>query len=96
MIDARTSNHRDCSSEAATGNRSQSAIDQQLSCHDLSIREKMMTENQSGPSPVMLALAQWVNGDPVGDEALYRMRQFGFIHPDLNGKLQLTPAEGRH
>ena len=50
-----------------------------------------MTEDQNGPSPVILALAKWVSGEPVSNEALYRMQQFGFIHPDLNGKLQLTP-----
>ena len=51
-----------------------------------------MTQDQNGPSPVILMLAKWVRGEAVGDEALYRMQQFSFIHPDVNGKLQLTPA----
>jgi hypothetical protein len=42
-------------------------------------------------SPVILALADWVKGNKVSDEALYRIQQFGFVHPDQNGNLQLTP-----
>lgn len=41
-------------------------------------------------SPVILALADWVKGKKVSDEALYRMQQFSFIHTDNNGHLQLT------
>jgi hypothetical protein len=43
-------------------------------------------------SPVILALADWVKGKKVSDEALYRMQQFCFIYPDNNGHLQLTPS----
>jgi len=50
-----------------------------------------MTQDQNGPSPVIMMLAQWVRGEAVSDEALHRMQQFGFVHPDLNGKLRLTP-----
>ncbi|GEM_PF-3822718 len=50
-----------------------------------------MTIDQDGPSPVILALAKWVAGDVVSNEALYRMQQFGFIYPDSKGKLKLTP-----
>lgn len=42
-------------------------------------------------SPVIIALADWVKGQRVSDEALYRMQQFGFIFPDINGELKLTP-----
>lgn len=51
-----------------------------------------MSQNQIGPSPVILMLAKWVRGEAVSEEALYRMQQFSFIHPDLSGKLQLTPS----
>lgn len=50
-----------------------------------------MTIDQDGPSPVILALAKWVAGEVVSNEALYRMQQFGFIYPDSKGKLKLTP-----
>ena len=43
-------------------------------------------------SPVILALADWVKGKKVSDEALHKMQQFGFIYPDNNGHLQLTPS----
>lgn len=43
-------------------------------------------------SPVILVLANWVKGQKVSDEALYRMQQFGFVYPDKNGNLQLTPS----
>lgn len=43
-------------------------------------------------SPVILALANWVKGQKISDEALYRMQQFSFVYPDKNGNLQLTPS----
>ncbi len=48
--------------------------------------------NPDGPSPIIQMLAKWVRGGQVSDEALYRMQQFSFIHPDAKGVLQLTPA----
>lgn len=41
-------------------------------------------------SPVVLALAKWVKGEKVSDEALYRMQQFGFICRGSDGHLQIT------
>ncbi|MDD4963248.1 MAG: hypothetical protein PHI11_04935 [Gallionella sp.] len=46
-------------------------------------------------SPVILALADWVKGRKVSDEALYKMEQFSFVYPDNNGHLQLTPSGER-
>lgn len=43
-------------------------------------------------SPVILALAEWVKGKAVSNENLHKMQQFGFIFPDQNGNLQLTPG----
>lgn len=42
-------------------------------------------------SPVINALADWVNGQKVSEEDIYRMQQFSFIFPDINGDLKLTP-----
>lgn len=50
------------------------------------------TASAQGISPVVLALANWVNGEKVSDEALYRMQQFGFVFPEPDGHLQITPA----
>ncbi|NQE51856.1 hypothetical protein [Herbaspirillum rubrisubalbicans] len=41
---------------------------------------------------IVLFLARWVAGETVGDEALYRLQQFGFIYPDSQGQQRLTPA----
>ncbi|TFW09683.1 hypothetical protein E4K72_04705 [Oxalobacteraceae bacterium OM1] len=49
-----------------------------------------MIQHKIRPSPVILALAKWVRGEAVREESLCRMQQFGFIHPDVNGTLQLT------
>lgn len=43
-------------------------------------------------SPVVLALAKWVNGEMVSDEALDLMQQFGFIYPGSVGHFQITPG----
>lgn len=43
-------------------------------------------------SPVIFALADWVKGQKVSDGSLYKMQQFGFVFPDKNGNLQLTPS----
>lgn len=51
-----------------------------------------MTQDQNGPSPVILLLAKWVKGEQVSDEALRRMLQFSFVVHDLKGNLQLTPS----
>lgn len=51
-----------------------------------------MTQDQNGPSPVILMLAKWVKGEQVSDEALYRMQQFSFLVHDIKGELQLTPS----
>ena len=43
-------------------------------------------------SPVILALADWVKGVKLSDEAFDRIQQFGFVHSDQNGNFQLTPS----
>ncbi|ACX96486.1 hypothetical protein [Halothiobacillus neapolitanus] len=43
-------------------------------------------------SPVILALADWVEGKEVPGEVLNKMQQFGFIFPDQDGQLKLTPS----
>ena len=43
-------------------------------------------------SPIILALAVWVKAGKVSDEHLYRMQQFGYVNPDQNGTLRLTPS----
>ena len=47
--------------------------------------------SQNGPSPIIQMLANWVRGGEVSQEALYQMKQFGFIYADAKGVLQLTP-----
>ncbi len=46
---------------------------------------------QSKVSPVIIALADWVKGQRVSEEAFYRMQQFSFIFQDINGDFKLTP-----
>lgn len=48
--------------------------------------------DSTGPSQIIQILAKWVRGGQVGQEALYRMQQFGYVFPDAQGKLALTPA----
>lgn len=47
-------------------------------------------QNIANPPPVILALADWVRGNHVSEDALYRMQQFGFIFPNASGKLEIT------
>ena len=42
-------------------------------------------------SPVILALADWANGNHVQEGTLHTMQQFGFILPNSSGKLEITP-----
>lgn len=49
-------------------------------------------EGQNIPSPIIQMLAKWIQGGAVGQEGLYRMQQFGYVFPDAQGKLKLTPA----
>lgn len=52
---------------------------------------KVVTEKPQ-ISPIILELANWVKGQTVSADTLYKIQQFGFIYPDGNGKLQLTPS----
>lgn len=51
----------------------------------------MNHDSQHSPSPIIRALADWIRGNHVPDDVLYRIQQFGFIFPDASGKLELTP-----
>jgi hypothetical protein len=48
--------------------------------------------NQNSPSPIIQMLAKWAKGGAVGQDALDRMQQFGFVYPDMKGMLRLTPV----
>lgn len=56
------------------------------------IKDYMAAASGQGISPIVFALVNWLRGETVSDEALYRMQQFGFVHPDLDGNLQITPS----
>ena len=49
------------------------------------------SQNTDTPSPIILALADWIRGNHVARDMLYKMQQFGFIFPDSSGKLEITP-----
>lgn len=51
-----------------------------------------ISANNNGPSQIIQILAKWAQGAAVGEEALYRLKQAGFVFPDTKGKVTLTPS----
>jgi hypothetical protein len=50
------------------------------------------SQQKSEISPIIIALANWANGNLASPEETYRMQQFGFIYPDSQGILRITAS----
>lgn len=59
---------------------------------DLPDKQNFQPEKSDDISPIILALLDWTKGKQINSETTYRMQQFGYVFPDSDGILRITPG----